>query len=91
MPSVQGIFFKDIKQTLRKEQCDVSMFTTCNVFTLYFVDFILLCGFMDETRTIFFSLKKQNMNGSFLYVWYITNFGPVILCSGNFQVTDYHF
>ncbi len=24
VPSVQGIFFKDLKQTLRKEQCDVS-------------------------------------------------------------------
>ena len=25
VPSVQGIFFKDLKQTLRKEQCDVSL------------------------------------------------------------------
>ena len=23
-PSVQGLFLKDVKQTLRKEQCDVS-------------------------------------------------------------------
>ena len=24
VPSVRGVFFKDLKQTLRKEQCDVS-------------------------------------------------------------------
>ena len=24
VPSVNGIYFKDLKQTLRKEQCDVS-------------------------------------------------------------------
>ena len=25
IPSVEGIYFKDLKQTLKKEQCDVSL------------------------------------------------------------------
>lgn len=25
IPSVDGIYFKDLKQTLKKEQCDVSL------------------------------------------------------------------
>jgi len=26
VPSVEGIYFKDLKQTLKKEQCDVSQY-----------------------------------------------------------------
>jgi hypothetical protein len=28
VPCVEGIYFKDLKQTLKKEQCDVSLFFT---------------------------------------------------------------
>ncbi|XP_064639472.1 protein unc-80 homolog [Lineus longissimus] len=31
VPSVQGIYFKDLKQTLRKEQCDPTLLVTANV------------------------------------------------------------
>ncbi|XP_022249198.1 protein unc-80 homolog isoform X2 [Limulus polyphemus] len=31
VPSVQGLFFKDLKQILRKEQCDASLLITANV------------------------------------------------------------
>ena len=36
VPSVNGIYFKDLKQTLRKEQCDVSIFHVdyCKYFCL---------------------------------------------------------
>ena len=30
VPSVYGIYFKDLKQTLRKEQCDVSLLYICH-------------------------------------------------------------
>ncbi|KRZ18182.1 Protein unc-80 -like protein [Trichinella zimbabwensis] len=31
VPSIKGIFFKDLKQTLRKEQCDGTLLITANV------------------------------------------------------------
>ena len=31
VPSVQGIFFKDLKQIFRKEQCDAALLLTANV------------------------------------------------------------
>ena len=40
MPSVRGFLFKDLKQCLRKEHCDVSEIQFCN---LFFTDFISVC------------------------------------------------
>uniref|UniRef100_A0A915IVJ9 Protein UNC80 C-terminal domain-containing protein n=1 Tax=Romanomermis culicivorax TaxID=13658 RepID=A0A915IVJ9_ROMCU len=31
IPSVQGLYFKDVKQTLKKEQCDAALMITANV------------------------------------------------------------
>ena len=46
VPSVQGIFFKDLKQTLRKEQCDVSLM-------LWMISTYYWCRLIVNFRNIF--------------------------------------
>lgn len=59
VPSVQGIFFKDLKQTLRKEQCDVSC--TVETFPSFpFLNLLLISLLYQQLLTSSFDAQMKN-------------------------------